>query len=216
MNKEMLLALSALAFFSVSCRQQPAEVAISETRKLTSHDEEPPVNATSAEQFLPPEILEQIQNSGQKIDGGQTSASEKSPWTYQMPAPDWKVAEQKPLREVNLTFGEGESQGGVYLSVVGGGIQPNVDRWFRQFGNESKPLAEMGQLDFMSKKGYLVEAAGRYEPGMGRPGKDGQALLGAIVEHEGRLVTVKMIGPEAEISTRREQFLKFVASLQRK
>ncbi|MGJ8724038.1 MAG: hypothetical protein ACSHYB_05735 [Roseibacillus sp.] len=215
MKTIVLVPALLLGLVSVSCRKQPAEVDISQTRVLTTHDEEPAVNATSAEQFLPPEILAQIEGSGQKIDGGEGDAKSSSPWTYQMPAADWKVAEKKPMRDVNLTFGEGETQGEVYLSVVGGGIQPNVDRWFRQFGSATKSLTEMGQLDFIGKKGYLVETAGRYEPGMGRPGKDGQALLGAIVENEGRLVTVKMIGAEAEIASRREQFIKFVASLQR-
>ena len=74
----------------------------------------------------------------------------------------------------------------------------------------------MGRLKFLGQQGYFAETAGRYEPGMGRPGKDGQALLGALVENQGRLVTVKMIGPEAEVLARREQFIKFVASLQRK
>ena len=207
-----LVSTLFVGLVSVSCRKQPAEVDISETRVLTTLDEEPEVNATSAEQFLPPEILEQLKGSGQRIEGN-GAASEVAPWSYQIPAADWGEAGKKPMRDVNLIFGEGDAQGEVYLSVVGGGIQPNVDRWFRQFGAETKPISEMGRLDFMGQKGYLVEATGRYEPGMGRPGKDGQALLGAIVENEGRLVTVKMIGPEAEIATRRQQFIKFVASL---
>ena len=209
-----LVSALSLGLILVSCRKQPAEVNITETRVLTTLDEEPAVNATSAEQFLPPDILAQLESSGQRIQGNGSEA-EVSPWTYEMPAADWSVAEKKPMRDVNLNFGEGEAQGEIYLSVVGGGIQPNVDRWFRQFGAETKPITEMGQLDFMGGKGYLVETAGRYEPGMGRPGQDGQALLGAITEDNGRLVTVKMIGPEAEIATRREQFIKFVASLQR-
>lgn len=215
MKEIALVPVLLLSLVTVSCRKQPAEVDISQTRVLTSHDDEPAVNATSAEQFLPPEILSQIQDSGQKINSDQDGPG-SSPWTYQMPAADWKVAAKKPMRDVNLTFGEGEQQGEIYLSVVGGGIQPNVDRWFRQFGGATKPIAEMGQLDFMGTQGYLIEAAGRYEPGMGRPGADGQALLGAIVESDGRLVTVKMIGAEAEVTSRREQFIKFVSSLQRK
>ena len=200
---------------TVSCRKQPAEVEISETRVLTSKDEEPAVNATSAEQFLPPDILAQIKDSGQSFGGGGEALS-VSPWSYQLPAADWKVAAKRPLREVNLTFGEGAAQGEVYLSVAGGGLQPNVDRWFRQFGAPTQPITEMGRLKFLGQQGYFAETAGRYEPGMGRPGKDGQALLGALVENQGRLVTVKMIGPEAEVLARREQFIKFVASLQRK
>lgn len=215
MKRLILFPAATVILATSSCRKPPAVVEVSETRELTSHDQEPAVNATSAEQFLPPDILKQIQDSGQTVPGDASGGDGVSPWTYEMPASDWKVADDKPMREVNLSFGEGESEGEIYLSVVGGGVKPNVDRWFRQFGSEIRPLTELGQLDFMGKKGYLIEAAGRYEPGMDRPGKDGQALLGAIVENEGRLVTVKMIGPEAEIATRREQFLRFVASLKR-
>ena len=170
-----------LGFVAVSCRKQPAEVDISQTRVLTTLDQEPELNATSAEQFLPPEILAQIQASGQKFEGDGADPA-KLGWNYQMPAADWKQAADKPMRDVNLAFGDGDSQGEIYLSEVGGGIKPNIDRWFRQFGAAPQPLSEMGQLDFLGKKGYFAEAAGRYEPGMGRPGKDGQALLGAIVE----------------------------------
>lgn len=209
-------AVAAL-FALASCREKPAEVEISETRELTLLDEEPAVNASSAEQFLPPEVLSQIEGSGQNVGGGTSGGSAaQSSWTYQMPSADWMLGPDKAMREVNLTFGDGDGMGEVYLSVVGGGIQPNVDRWFRQFGSETQPIASLGRLEFMGKQGYLVETAGRYEPGMGRPGRDGQALLGALVENEGRLITVKMIGPESEIASRREQFLKFVASLQKK
>lgn len=214
MKVRAFLPFLFLGLVTVGCRK-PDEVEISETRVLTSLDEEPAVNATSSEQFLPPEILSQIAGSGQKIDGASPSAG-ASAWTYQLPSTDWKVIDNSPMREVNLTFGDGEQAGEVYLSVSGGGLQPNVDRWFRQFGQPTKAIAEMGRLEFMGQQGYLVEAQGRYEPGMGRPGKDGQALLGAIVENEGRLITVKMIGPEAEVPTRREQFVKFVASIARK
>lgn len=203
-----------LGLLTVSCRKQPAEVEISETRALTSHDKEPVLNATSAEQFLPADVLAQIKGSGQMLGTGGGLVAPT--WSYRLPAADWKVAEKKPLREVNLSFGEGEAQGEVYLSVVGGGIQPNVNRWFRQFGSAVQSIEKMGRLEFIGQQGYLVEAQGRYEPGMGRAGKDGQALLGAIVESEGRLVTVKMIGPESEVLARREQFISFVASLSRK
>ncbi|MDQ8189955.1 hypothetical protein [Roseibacillus persicicus] len=214
MKARAFLPVLLFGLVTVSCRK-PDEVEISETRVLTTLDEEPAVNATSSEQFLPPEVLSQIQASGQSLDGSEAAAG-SSAWIYLLPAADWKEADKAPMREVNLTFGDGEQAGEVYLSVSGGGLQPNVDRWYRQFGADTQPIAELGRLEFLGKQGYLVEATGRYEPGMGRPGKDGQALLGAIVEDQGRLVTVKMIGPEADVQARREQFVKFVASLARK
>ncbi len=213
MNVGLIFLVGMLVFSMVSCREKPEEVEISETRELTSLDEEPAVNATSSEQFLRPEVAAQIGGFASPI---KNKGDEASKWAYQLPAADWKELPSRVFREVNLTFGNGEQMGEIYLSVVGGGVEGNVNRWYGQFGNPVKPLAELGRLDFLGKKAYLVEAVGRYEAGRGKPGKDGQALLGAVVESEGRLVTVKMIGPEKEVHTRREQFLKFVASLKRK
>lgn len=209
MKRNFVFPALVLIFQLTSCREKPAEVEISETRELTSLDEDQVLNATSAEQFLPAEFRAQIQGAQGIVQAG-------AEWTYQLPAADWKEAPTRQFRDVNLTFGEGESAGEAYLSVVGGGVQPNVVRWFRQFGNTAPALSELGELTFLGKKAYLIETSGRYEPGMGRPAKGGQALLGAIVDDGGRQVTVKMIGPEAEINSRRDQFLKFVASLKRK
>ncbi|MBK1835504.1 hypothetical protein [Roseibacillus ishigakijimensis] len=213
--KPLLLAPLFLCGLSLlSCRQEK-EVTISETRPLTSLDEDPAINASSDEQFLPPEVLAQVKASGQSTGGG-TASAEGSAWQFELPAEDWTVVPKTAMREVNLTFGEGEQQGEIYLSVSGGGIKPNADRWFRQFGAEPQPIAELERVEFLGESAYLVSAQGRYEPGMGRPGEDGQGLLGVLVESEGRIVTVKMIGPEEEVTQRREQFLAFLASLARK
>ena len=211
MKTAAVLPALALLLVMGACRNKPDEVEVSETRALTSFDEEPLVNASADEQFLPPEFLAQIKEMKGGFNG---EGAAKSNWKYHLPADDWKILESKQFREVNLTFGEGEAMGEVYLSVAGGGLLPNAVRWYRQFGNSPQTLAEMGRLEFLGREGYLVETSGRYNPGMGRPARDKQALLGALVEDENeRLVTVKMIGPEAEVATRREQFFKFVASL---
>ncbi len=211
-----LISVTFFPLLGVACKELPAEVEVSETRPLTSHDKDPEVNASSAKQFLPPDVLRQVEESGQKLGDDKSEKQEGGKWTYQLPAQDWKDAGAKMFRELNFTFGEGEKMGEAYLSAVGGGLQANIDRWFRQFANEPKPLDQLDRIDFLGQKGYLIEAVGRFEPGMGRPGKDEQALLGAMIEKGGRLITVKMIGPKAEMTNRREEFLKFVASLQQK
>ena len=202
-----LLLLPVLVVL-VSCKGPAAEVAVSQTRELTTKDESFKVNASSAERFLSADIMAQI-----NAQGGLSPEGGASGWTYVLPA-DWKAAESRPLREVNLSFGA-ENPGEVYLSLSGGGVQPNSDRWFRQFGLSPKPLSELGRVSFLGGQAYLVEAEGRYEPGMGRAGKDGQGLLGVLIEREGRLVTVKMIGEAAEVASRREEFILFVDSIKR-
>lgn len=202
--KSLFLLLSVILL--TACKEPPAEVEVSQTRPLTTKDENPKLNATSAERFLPDDVRAQID-----AQGGLDTEAGAGAWTYRLPA-SWKEAEPKAMRDVNLTFGDDDS-GEVYLSVVGGGVKPNADRWFRQFGTEPKELADLGQVPFLGGEAYLVTTEGRYEPGMGRPGKDGQGLLGVLLEKDGRLYTVKMIGDASDVSSRREEFLTFVASL---
>ena len=200
-----LLLLPALVIL-VSCKKPATEVDVSQTRELTTKDESPKINATNAERFLSAELIAQV-----NAQGGLGPGTGAAAWAYSLP-PTWKEAPPRSLREVNLIFGD-ENSGEVYLSRSGGGIKPNSDRWFRQFGLPPKGLNEMEQVPFLGGQAYLVAAEGRYEPGMGRPGKDGQGLLGVLLEREGRLITVKMIGDAADVASRREEFLKFVASI---
>lgn len=202
--KPLILLLPVILL--TACKEPPAEVEVSQTRPLTTKDEAPQLNATSAERFLPADVRAQID-----AQGGLDTEGGAGAWTYRLPA-GWKEAPAKAMRDVNLTFGPDDS-GEVYLSVVGGGVKPNADRWFRQFGSEPQALADLGKVPFLEGEAYLVTTEGRYEPGMGRPGKDGQGLLGVLLEKEGRLYTVKMIGDAAEVSSRREEFLTFIASL---
>lgn len=171
---------------------------------MTTEDEAPVINASAAERFLP-------EQARQQMAAGDVGGGPGAGWSYSLPE-GWREAGARMMRKVNLAFGE---DGEVYLSEVGGGLKPNADRWFKQFGNEPKELATLETIPFLGQQVVLVETAGRYEPGMGRPGKDGQALLGILAETPKGLVTIKMIGAEDEVKSQRENFLAFVASVQR-
>lgn len=197
----LVLGIGALAL--ASCKK-PEEVVVEETRPLTTADQAPVINASSAERFLPKEAREQM--AAGDVGGGPGAG-----WSYKLPE-GWREAGARMMRKVNLAFGE---EGEVYLSEVGGGLKANADRWFRQFGNEPKDLGELERVSFAGGEAILLETAGRYEPGMGRPGKDQQGLLGLLAETEKGLVTIKLIAGEAEVQAQRENFLAFVASLER-
>ncbi|MEM9080344.1 MAG: hypothetical protein AAGC74_06590 [Verrucomicrobiota bacterium] len=192
----------------IGCEDSGSEVEISETRPLTTVDDAPKVQASSEERFLPEEMRQQmaLAKGGDESAGGSGGG-----WGYTLPE-GWRNAGAKPMREVNLAFG---ASGEVYLSVVGGGVEANAARWFRQFGAEVQALTELEKVSVLEGEGYLVKATGRYEPGMGRPGKDEQGLLGLLMEQGGRLVTVKMIGPADEVAGQEEAFRSFLNSLKR-
>jgi len=190
-----------------SCKPDEEEVVIDTTRPLTTEDKEVRIGATPVERFLPPT------RKSPSIDP--PPSADASSWVYKLPAEDWKVAAARPFREVNLIFGEGETVGEVYLTTIGGDLKGNIDRWYRQFGEEPQPLDALSQVKVLGQSGYLVEAKGSYNPGMGRPPAEGKALLGLVAPNQGQLLTIKMIGPAEEVARRREEFLQFVASLQR-
>jgi hypothetical protein len=93
----------------------------------------------------------------------------------------------------------------------GGGIQPNVDRWFAQFGN-SKTSQE--EVSVGSTRIIQVGAEGTFQSGMpGGPTTplDNYALRGAILEDaRGGNVFVKMTGPAAIVLDARPQFDEMV------
>jgi len=180
---------------------------VEETRELTSVDEGVVANATSAERFLGNQGQKALASRGLQDSGG----GKKGGWSYELPT-GWVEAETKIFREVNLTFGKG---GEVYLSQVGGGLKPNIDRWFRQFGGEPKALKDLERISFLGQQAYLVDAEGRFEPGMGKEGKDNQSLVGVVVETPQGVVTVKMTGAADEVAAQRGEFLKFLATLKR-
>jgi hypothetical protein len=198
--------LFSVIFLLVSCKEPAAEAEVTSTRTLTTADESPAIGASDAEQFLPPEVRSQIE--------GQDKPDIDRKWDYNLPD-GWRKADKRRMREVNLTFGPAEAPGQVYLTVVGGKVEANADRWFRQFGKEPEPLADLKKVPFMGDEAVFIETQGRYEPGMGKEPQPNQALFGVLAQRDGRIVTVKMVGPKKTVLAERVHFLKFVASLKR-
>lgn len=200
-----LLILPVVLLVS-SCEKPVAEVEVTSTRPLNSADESPRINASDDEQFLPPEVLAQI--------NAQQESEASGEWTYILPE-GWSELESSQFREVNITFGTGETPGELYVTTVGGTLQDNIRRWFGQFAVEPPALTDLVKVPFLGEQAYFVEAQGRYEPGMRKPSQDGQALLGVVGERNGRIVTVKMVGPEEIVLSQRSEFIKFISSLKR-
>ncbi len=98
----------------------------------------------------------------------------------------------------------------------GGGVQANVERWFRQFdGPREKINAKTEETKVGAHKVTYVQAEGTFNSGMPggptTPMKD-YALRGAIIESGEGDVFVKMTGPAALVKASEANFKKMVES----
>ena len=105
----------------------------------------------------------------------------------------------------------------MYLSISSGGLRENVNRWLKQFGRDPLSPADFGLLEkveVVGTEGVWLEAAGRYDPGMGGTARPGYGLAGVIADVGGRILTVKMIGPKPEVEAERGNLREYIGSLQ--
>ncbi len=184
---------AAICVSLASCEKQAQRMTVEETRQPTSKDRDPKLFATSDERFR-----------------------DAKPGPVKGDAPEsWLALPAAQFRELNYRFGE-SGLGEVYVSLSGGGVGDNVNRWVRQFGRDPLSPADLADLEktpIAGTEGVIVEAAGNYASGMGQEAKPGYALAGVIAEVGGRILTVKMVGPEAEVEKEKALLKGFAASL---
>ncbi len=170
------------------------EVVVTETRRVTLRDVTPKLNATSDERFR-----------------------NTRPSPVSAPTPDgWNPLPATEFRLLNYRFGD-ESTGEVYVSVARGGTLDNLNRWLRQFDLDpidASTLAEWGKVPVgANQEGVWVEAQGTYSPGMGKPPRPDQALAGVIVEADGGVLTIKMVGPIEEVKAQKDVLKQYSSSI---
>lgn len=167
---------------------------VEETRPLTTKDRDTKLFATSDERFR----------------NAQPSPVKGSP------PENWLVLPPAQFRELNYRFGA-SGTGEVYVSLASGAVVDNVNRWRGQFG-----LAPLSPDEFdaalktpiAGTEGVWVEATGEYGSGMGASAKPGYGLAGVIAQVDGRILTLKMVGPEAEVEAEKPALKAFAASLE--
>jgi hypothetical protein len=184
------LAACAMAF--CGCEKK-AEVIVTETRPPTTRDASPKLFATSDERFR---------------------NAKPSPVKATTPE-GWRELPASQFRLLNYRFGP-SGQGETWVTIASGSVLDNVNRWLRQFGAE--PIDEAGlkqsrQLLVAGTPGTWVEAEGEYSSGMGSPNKPNFALAGVIALVDGKIITVKMVGPKDEVKEARPALESFIGSL---
>ena len=189
-------ARAAFLFASVlilpGCEEKK-EITVTETRELTSRDGSPKLFATSDERFRD---------------------AKPSPVKADTPA-GWLSLPASQFRLLNYRFGE-SGMGEVWVSLAHGSVLDNVNRWLKQFGAEAldqEGISKLPAVTVAGATGVWVTAEGDYAGGMGAAGKPGFALAGIVTSVGGQILTVKMIGPKAEVQTAKPVLESFAKTL---
>ena len=187
------ICLLASAVFLFSCRKSE-QVVVAETRDATTRDVSPKLFATSDERFRDarPSPLKAITPDG------------------------WLEQPASQFRLLNYRFGE-SGTGEVWVSIASGSVLDNVNRWLGQFGAEPVDQAGLGNMRSVAiagGNGTWVEASGEYSGGMRTAPRSEHALAGVISQMNGRILTVKMVGPEAEVENARATLEAFAKDLE--
>jgi hypothetical protein len=196
MKNRTAAAVFGLALVATACRK-PAEVTADAERPLTLRDATPKLDASSNERF-----------------GG--DAQDASPFVAGQVPEGWTVMPSNQFRLLNYRFGTG---GEVAVGLSAGGLTENVNRWLGQFDRDPLSDGEVVKLEkgtVVGIEGVWVEAEGDFMPGMGQPARSAQGLYGLIAQDAGRVITVKMTGPAAEVAAQKEALKLFVAGLSRR
>ena len=141
-------------------------------------------------------------------------------YEFSKPA-DWKTVQPtSPMRKAQLKIPNKEGPRDADVTFFffgeqnGGGVEPNVQRWFGQFAG--KPEAnKVEEENFNGVKVTIVTTEGtmKASPMAGITDElPHAALLGAIIEHPEGAVFVKMTGPAGLVKASREQFMSLVKS----
>ncbi len=186
------LCLLASVFALAACEEKK-EITVTESRAPTTRDASPKLSATSDERFRD---------------------AKPSPVTAEAPA-GWLALPASQMRLLNYRFGE-SGMGEVWVSMSGGSVLDNVNRWLGQFAAEpldAAGLAELPSVSIAGEVGKWVTTAGDYAGGMGAPPKPGFGLAGAVASVKGQILTVKMVGPKAEVEAAKPALESYIRSL---
>lgn len=194
-------ALLSIPLMLVSCGERK-EVVVDETRPLTMREENLNLEADNDERFQQGrrEPMVPVEAPLSPVAAGTVPGS-------------WKEAPSTGFRLLNYTFG---SAGQIYVSASRGGIIDNVNRWLKQFGQgviDATGLKDLKKVEMAGYRGVWVTAEGDFGGGMGQSAQSGWALRGVVAENGGQIITVKMLGPKAEVAGQEENLRAFVAGL---
>ena len=190
MNGRALLTIFG-AMMICGCEEEKKEVTITETRPPTSRDGPVKLFASEDERF-----------------------GNLKPVTATPPV-GWIPQPAREFRLLNYRFGS-SGTGEVWVSLANGSVLDNVNRWLHQFKMpplDQAGLAALPAVIVAGAQGVWVNAEGDYAAGMEAELKTGYALAGYVASIGGRILTVKMVGPKAEVDAAKSELESFAKSL---
>ena len=189
-NASIGLLAGVLAF--TGCEEKK-EITVTETRAATTADGGTKLLATSDERFR---------------------NTQPSPVTATLPD-GWREVPGTQFRNLNYRFGE-NGVGETWVTVAAGTLLAKVNRWVSEFGGaplNEDGLAKLKPVMLAGGEGVWVEAEGDYKGAMGGEPKTGYGLAGVVASVAGKIITVKMVGPKAEVDKARPELEKLVGSI---
>ena len=182
------MCYTCLSGVLVSCKELPKEVEITEQRELTQYDD-PTVFKTGYDRII-----------------AKTQPLE------------WRRVNGTEFRVLNYAAGESTE---IAVGIVGaGGLLANFNRWEREYGAQNEEvmtsLSGLQRVIMMGREAYMIQLKGFFQKKVaGQLMKfEGWSTTGVICDvGEGVLVTVKMMGPEAEVVAQQDNFMDFLQNL---
>ncbi len=124
------------------------------------------------------------------------------------------------LAEFTLPKAEGaEADGRLTVSMAGGSVEANLERWRDQFGGKPERATEdkkkVGELEvtIVDYMGEFNDQRGPFAPPTKRAN---YRMLAAVIPVDGQLHFVKATGPQETIAAHAERFHEFVGSAAKK
>ena len=150
--------------------------------------------------------------SGSGAPGGGAGQPGALQWT----TPEkWNPQPPRPMREATF-IPEDMPEGWCYIGLIGGGIEPNLNRWRGEMGAQplsAEAIAKLPTLSAGSSAGPFLELSGDFRGTGGDPQTDA-TLYGFIAPRgQGFFVFVKMVGPRDKMPAQKARFEALCRSL---
>jgi hypothetical protein len=175
-------------------------------------------------------LLLAVLSSWSLAGAGDTMRQESAGLRYAMPR-DWtRVPAPSDMRaaQYQIPRAAGDSEDGELILFFfgtnqGGGVEDNLQRWYRQFvqpdGRKSEDAAVLTKRTVGALKVTAVDLSGTYTP-MAQPGapataaKSGYRMLAAVVEGPGGPWFWKGVGPEKTMAAAKAAFDAMLLSVE--
>ena len=210
---EKNLIRTLIAGLALAACGQSGVQKIEETRTLPEPRPEQRVEAGTRRRLAPMSGRESPHGAG--MDEQPAPAAPAIAWTL---PEGWRELPRAQFRDANFAI-SGRERLECYVTVLpggGGGTAANVNRWRGQFGQPSLSDAELAALPRVTLFGVdaaRVRMDGAFKGAGAEGGAAGYSMIAVVAEQSGAVVTVKLVGPEADVVAEEARFDALVASL---